>query len=163
MHNSVHVVVSARPGPSSTSGMARVYTEGQEVESPDRVLGGTTVEVGESMAGVDSSSRTPKRRTLELAMRIGCRPMRVLVDSGSTGNYIDARECTARRIKIEAEDGSEELKMADGAVVKTEGRVQFVLKCGGYRGQISARVFPNMNKPMILGIPWLSKENPHID
>ena len=83
--------------------------------------------------------------------------------SGSIGNYIDARECTARRIKIEAEDQSEELKMADGTVVKTEGRVQFVLKCGGYRGQISARVFPNMNKPMILGIPWLSKENPHID
>ena len=53
--------------------------------------------------------------------------------------------------------------MADGTVVKTEGRVQFVLKCGGYRGQISAQVFPNMNKPMILGIPWLSKENPHID
>ena len=53
--------------------------------------------------------------------------------------------------------------MADGTVVKTEGRVQFVLKCGGYRGQISIRVFPNMNKPMILGSPWLSKENPHIN
>ena len=89
--------------------------------------------------------------------------MRVLVDSGSTGNYIDAWECTARRIKIEAEDQSEELKMADGTVVKTEGRVQFVLKCGGYRGQISARVFPNINKPMILGIPWLLYRKPHID
>ena len=137
------------PGPSSTSWMARRSTDGQEVVSPDCVPGGTTVEVGESTAGVDSSSRTPKWRTLELAARIGRRPMRVLVDSGSTGNYIDARECTARRIKIEAEDQSEELKMADGTVVKTEGRVQFVLKCGGYRGQISARVFPNMNKPMI--------------
>ena len=114
------------------------------------------------MAGVDSSSRTPKQRTLELAAGIGRRPMRVLVDSGSTGNYIDARECTERRIKIEAEDQAEELKMVDCTVVKTEGRVQFVLKCGGYRGQISAQVFPNMNKPMILGIPWLSKENPHI-
>ena len=62
--------------------------------------------------------------------------MHVLVDSGSTGNYIDARECTARRIKVETEDQSEELKMADGTVVKTEGRVQFVLKCSGYRGQI---------------------------
>ena len=81
--------------------------------------------------------------------------MRVLVDSGSTGNYIDAWECAARRIKVEAEDQSEKLKMADGTVVKTEGRVQFVLKCGGYKSQISARVFPNMNKPMILGIPWL--------
>ena len=89
--------------------------------------------------------------------------MRVLLNSRSTGNYVDARECTARRIKIEAEDEVEELKMADGIVAQTEGRVQFVLKCGGYREQISARIFPNMNKPMILGIPWLLKENPHID
>ena len=125
--------------------------------------GGTTVEAGESTAGVDSSSKTQRRRTLELAARIGRRPLRVLVDSGSTGNYIDARECAARRMKIEAEDKPEELKMADGTVVKMEGRVQLKLKCGGYRGNVSARVFPNMNKQMILGIPWLSKENPHID
>ena len=98
--------------------MAWRSTDGQEVVSPDYVLGGTTVEVGESTAGVDSSSRTPKRRTLELAVRIGRRPMHVLVDSGSTGNYIDARDCTARRIKIEVEDQPEELKMADGIVVK---------------------------------------------
>ena len=143
--------------------MARESTNEGEVVFPDCVLGGTTVEDGEFTAGVDSSSRTPRRRTLELAARIGRRPLRVLVDSGSTGNYIDARECAARGMKIEAEDQPEELKMADGTVVKMEGRVQFVLKCGGYRGDISARVFSNMNKQMILGIPWLSKENPHID
>ena len=89
--------------------------------------------------------------------------MRVLVDSGSIGNCVDAHECIARGLKVEVEDHVEELKMADGTVVKTEGRVQLVFKCGGYRGQISARVFSNMNKPMILGILWLSKENPHID
>ena len=103
-HNLVHMVVSAGPGPSSTSGMARGSTDGQEVESPNCVPGGTTEEVGESMVGVDTSSRTPKQRTLELAAMIGRRPMRVLVDSGSTGNYIGARECTAWRIKIKAED-----------------------------------------------------------
>ena len=141
--------------------MARRSTDGQEVVSPDCVPGGTTVEVGESTAGVDSSSRTPKRRTLELAARIGRRPMRVLWWTlGRLATTLMLGSAQARRIKIEAEDQSEELKMADGTVVKTEGRVQFVLKCGGYRGQISARVFPNMNKPMILGIPWLSKENP---
>ena len=58
-------------------------------------------------------------------------------------------------MKIEAEEKPEELKMADGTVVKTEGRVQLKLKCGGYRGNVSARVFPNMNKQMILGIPTL--------
>ena len=43
------------------------------------------------------------------------------MDSGSTGNYIDAWECATRGIKIEAEDKPEELKMADGTVVQTEG------------------------------------------
>ena len=37
--------------------------------------------------------------------------MRVLVDSGSIGNYIDAQECVGRGIKIEVEDQAEELKM----------------------------------------------------
>ena len=39
--------------------------------------------------------------------------MPVLVDSGSIGNYIDARESATRGMKIEAEDQLEELKMAD--------------------------------------------------
>ena len=69
-HKSVHMVVSAGPGPSSASGMARGSTAGQDVDAPNSVPGGMIVEVGESMAVVDSSSRTPKRRTLELAARI---------------------------------------------------------------------------------------------
>ena len=109
------------PAPSSSSWLARGSTDGQEVVSPDTVLWGTTVEVGESTVGVDSSSRAPKRRTLELAARIGSRPICVLVDLGSIGNYIDARECATQRIKIEAEDQAEELKMADGTVAQTEG------------------------------------------
>ena len=68
--------------------------------------------------------------------------MRVLVDSGSTGNYINTRECTARRIKIEAEDQAEELRMADGIVVKTEGRVQCVLKCVGTEDKFPPGYFP---------------------
>ena len=43
--------------------------------------------------------------------------------------------------------------MADGNVVRIEGRVQLILKCAGYKGEIFTRIFPNMNKPMILGIP----------
>ena len=78
---------------------------------------------------------------------------------GSTNNYIDIREYAARGINTEAEDQVEELKMADGIVVRTEGRVQFIFKCDGYIGEISTRVFL---KPKILGILWLSKENPHI-
>ena len=55
------------------------------------------------------------------------------------------------------------MTMADGSSVKTLGRVQLNVKCGGYQGIVKARVFPQMTKPMILGMPWLVEENPHIN
>ena len=55
------------------------------------------------------------------------------------------------------------LTMADGTKTQIEGKVQLRFKCGGYRETIQAKVFPGLQKPMILGIPWLQKENPHID
>ena len=45
------------------------------------------------------------------------------------------------------------LTMADGTKTQTEGKVQLHFKCGGYRGTVQAKVFPGLQKPMILGIP----------
>ena len=61
------------------------------------IEGGMTEELVESVWSTDSTSRTP-RRTLELAGRIGKRPVRMLIDLGTTGNYISAQECAKRRI-----------------------------------------------------------------
>ena len=76
------------------------------------------------MLDLESSSRTQCwRHTLKLATEVGSRSMRILVDFGLTGNYIDARECMVRNIQIQDEDAAEELQMADGIVIKTKGRV----------------------------------------
>ena len=52
------MVVSAGPGPSSMSWMARESTYEGIVAFPDCVPRGTTVEAGETIARVDSSSKT---------------------------------------------------------------------------------------------------------
>ena len=71
---------------------------------------------------MESSSRTQKwRRTLELAAKVGSRSMRILVDSGSTGKYIDARECAVRKLQIQNDEAAEELRLADGSTVKDGG------------------------------------------
>lgn len=57
------------------------------------------MEVSESM-GLDSSRRTP-RRTLDHASSIGGRPLKILLDSGSTSNYLSAQECMVKEIPIE--------------------------------------------------------------
>ena len=59
------------PGISSPSWTAQESTHEGEVVFPDCVLGRTTVEAEECTRGVDSSSKTPQRRTVELAVRIG--------------------------------------------------------------------------------------------
>ena len=59
VQNSVNIVVSTGPGPSSSSWFAQGSTDGWEVVFPDSVPRGPTTEVGESIMGVDSSSRTP--------------------------------------------------------------------------------------------------------
>ena len=58
------------PGTSSMSWMTRESTYEEEVVFPDCVPGGTTVEAGEFIVAVDSSSKAQRRRTLELATRI---------------------------------------------------------------------------------------------
>lgn len=61
----------------------------------------------------------------------------------------------ARGLKVDLERQSERegLRMADGSIVKTEGRVRILLKCGAYHGMVEATVFPGLDKPIILGIP----------
>ena len=98
-----------------------------------------------------------------MAGRIGKRLVRMLIDSGATGNYVSAQECAARKIKIEKEKNGKELKMADGPNVKTIGRVRLSVRCGGHHGIVEARVFLEMSRPMILAMPWLVKTNPQIN
>ena len=86
----------------------------------DSTKGGMAVQVVESVWSMDSSSKT-LRRTLELIGRIGKRPVCMLIDSGTTGNYISAQEWAARKIKIGKEKNGKELMMADGSKVGTLG------------------------------------------
>ena len=84
--------------------------------------------------GIATAQRT--HHTFELAGKIGKRPVSVLLDSGSTGNFVSAQMCIAQKWKIEKDDYDEELKMADGTTVTTAGRVKIQLQCGGYRGVV---------------------------
>ena len=112
--------------------------------------------------GISSAVRI-RGSVLEVAGRVKRRPIKVLIDSGATGNFISDQVVTALRLKVKPEGQFEELTLADGSVVKAAGYVQFKLDCGDYRGDITARVFPNLHKEIILGMPWLVQANPTID
>ena len=87
----------------------------------------------------------------------------MLIDSGATGNFISDRVMATLELQVEPEEEAEELSLADGSMVKASGYVQFRLQCGKFKQDVRARVFPNLHKEVILGMPWLERTNPVID
>ena len=71
---SIHVMTGVGPEPSLLNQEAQPLDVDSNISMLDSAPGRTTVEVEEATAGVASSSRT-QRRTLELAARIGQRPL----------------------------------------------------------------------------------------
>ena len=104
-----------------------------------------------------------RRSVIELSSRVKERPVKVLLDLGTTGNFISDAMATVFKLKIISEVDSQDLKLADGSQVWTARYVQFTMNCRGYKGKTIARVFPNLSKNCILGMPWLVQENPIID
>ena len=100
---------------------------------------------------------------MELSSSLQKRLVKMLIDSGATGNFVLDAMVTALGLPILEEEDCHELALADGTVVLTTGWVQFMMNCGDYKGRVVARVFPNLHKECILGIPWLEYENPIID
>ena len=132
------------------------------VDLPEGSLGGSPARWAATDEKVSSAVRI-LGRVLELAGRVQKYPTRVLLDSGSTGNFISTQFVAAAGLTIQPDSQWEEVTLADGSRLRTEGRVQFTLRCGKYKERVSARVFPNLHKEIILGIPWLEKANPVID
>ena len=157
-------VVGTAPGLVNQSQATRRTVDKDVTGSSNHVSEEAPIGGVESSWGLDSTSRT-QRKTLELASKIRKKPLKVLIDLGSTSNYTSAQECAARSLHIDPGRACErgELRMANGSMVQTAGSVKILLKCGAYCGVIEAMVFLGLDKPMILGIPWLRKENPHID
>ena len=112
--------------------------------------------ITEERAGVHKISALAwtRGRVIALARKICRRPMSMLIDSRSTGNYVLAQTYTKLGICIEEELMNEELQLADGSPGTTQGRVKLQIKRGKYKNVVWARVFPHMQKQVILGMPW---------
>ena len=100
---------------------------------------------------------------VEVAARICGRNVKVLIDCGSTGNYISDSLVLALGMEVVPEKDFKVLKLANKTTVKAQGYVCFQLDSGGFSCRVIARVFPNLRSEIILGTPCLIKENPDID
>ena len=93
------------------------YAQQQAVTLGDSTEGTTIRPIGPVEATpveVSSTERIPSQ-TIELLGMIHRRPIRVLLDSGSTGNYISDHVAQSFNLIVKSEEGTEQLTLADGS------------------------------------------------
>ena len=134
---------------------------------PEGLVGGTLGDrplwrPADAIVGISSAVGFPAL-LVEVATRIRGRNVKALIDCGLTGDYISDSLVLALGTEVIPEEDFELLEMANKTTVKAQAYVSFRLDSGEFSCRVIARVFPNLRSEVILGTPWLIKENPDID
>ena len=125
--NPDHQVVKVGPEVDVGFPLQSTAASKQAVSLGDSTEGTITRPIGpvEAIPTEISSTERISSHTIELSGRIHRRPIRVLLDSGSTGNYISDKIAHSFNLIVSAEEGSEQLTLADGSKVQAQGYVSF--------------------------------------
>ena len=94
-----------------------------------------------------------------------CRqPARILLDCGSSGDFINSA-FVQRHSLITQSNSSQQVKMANGSIVSTEGELsQARLHIDSFSDSVTLTSLPlHCQYDVILGMPWLRRHNPQID
>lgn len=87
----------------------------------------------------------------------------ILIDSGATFNFIAEDFVSKNRMTTQATDGPR-VQVADGTTYHCTTMLSTVdVKIGPYRNKTSFYVLPLRGNDAILGTPWLTTNNPHIN
>ena len=90
------------------------------------------------------------------------RPVKIMIDSGSSANFVAARWIQRQDLKTIKNHG--QIRLADGSTQETAARLPAShLQIKNYQTTIAPVVANIMNYDVILGRPWLNKENPKFD
>ena len=137
---------------ASTKGLPRAYSREAPVPSP---LVPDSPEVTLAGMGVDP---------LKLTGLVEGKPVTVMIDSGSAGNFI-SREAAKRLGMAKLPYTSNvNVRLADGSKLPLTWRTpQFRFQLGDHQEQLHLLGLPLQGHEIILGRPWLRQWNPHID
>ena len=89
----------------------------------------------------------------------------ILVDSGSSGNFVAKSFVTTNGIKCQKLDSNEvrKVRLANGSMEDVNERVEAMLNMGTYAERVEFTVIELQTYDVILGMPWLFEKNPDVD
>ena len=114
------------------------------------------------MSGVSSN----RRQLLKIKGKLAGAPVLILIDSGSTGNFVSTQFLQQHGIRSESRLGVQPVKMTNGVLVGCKGYISKIkFRMNKYSDTLrDVDVLPELEGcDMILGKPWLTDVNPVID
>ena len=100
---------------------------------------------------------------ITLSGKIDRKDVRVMIDSGASGNFIARHLVQAYRLHAAKASKGLTVTLADGNVRPCDSSVTVTLRMSKYQEQLVLRVIDLPNHDVILGKPWLRSQNPRID
>ena len=94
---------------------------------------------------------------------VGDCPARILVDSGSTHDYVSTDFARKASLVTETREDNHWVQVADGTRIQAKSTVSSPLRIGRYKTWLKARTLPVSSFDIILGLDWLRSANPIID
>ena len=127
-------------------------------------VAGTTQQDDKMEVGtMNNETKWNHMRLIKLLGVVGDRPALILVDSGSSGNFVSSAFAKQQPITLDKEE-RQAVRMADGTVQWTDGKTEQLGVCiGAYEDEIQFNILPLHRYDAILGAPWLQEYNPVID
>src|ERR1700736_4762735 len=87
----------------------------------------------------------------------------MIVDSGSTGDFISEAYVSKYNIHSKPYEGSRTVWLADGKQHAVTSYVVCVISIGGLTESVELAIIPLVGDDVILGIPWLQRHNPSVN
>ena len=95
--------------------------------------------------------------------KVGRCPAALLIDSGASYNFIADSYIAKHRLTTTAINGPT-IQLADGTLYSVTRQLTGTVRIGAYLGKFTAFALPlQCSYDVILGTPWLTATNPHID
>src|SRR5260370_3051601 len=99
---------------------------------------------------------------IKIRGHVGKSPAIVMVDSGSTGNFIDSSYVKTHSLLVSKLSTPKSVRLADGSIHVCRQHVTVNLRMGVLRHIIQLHVIPLQGYHVVLGIPWLQQYEPDI-
>ena len=92
------------------------------------------------------------------------RPVRVLVDSGASANFVAAPVLEKLKLSWKKKSHADMVKLADGTVLSSDKLAYFPFSVSSYSDKDNFHILPSLEGfDLVLGMDWLRRVNPRVD